>query len=188
MTAANSKSIDPLKVRRASVADVEVIQTLIDEYATGHPAERHPRPRPVIEAAYFGTSSASFILIATKRGEPVGFGAWRKVFDMFWAKPGGEMDGLYVRPVHRGRGIAISIVAAICADIRSEGGTFLRATYTEDVARLYERVAIGNDQRECHLSASAFQAVADLAGCGARELVRRLPTKRLNYVVPAQTG
>jgi hypothetical protein len=27
----------------------------------------------------------------------VAFGAWRRVFDMFWAMDGGEMDGLYVR-------------------------------------------------------------------------------------------
>jgi GNAT superfamily N-acetyltransferase len=172
MTENDSKPTDSLQVRRPTPADVEMIHGLINEYATGHPAERHPRPLAAIEAAYFGTCPASYILIAEKRKEPVGFAGWRRVFDMLWAKYGGEMDGLYVKPAHRGRGIAVCIVATVCADIRRQGGVFLRATYTDtdNVGKLYERVAIGNAQRECHLSATAFQTVADLAGCGAREL------------------
>jgi GNAT superfamily N-acetyltransferase len=176
-----SKIIAPVRIRRATSVDVDVVQALINEYAIGHPAERHPRPLSAIHAAYFGKRPASYILIAENRGTPVGFGAWRRIFDMFWAMCGGEMDGLYVSPSQRGRGIAASIIAAVCADIRREGGTFLRATYTENVGRLYERVAIGLTQRECHLSASAFQAVADLEGCGPREIIRCLPSKALNY-------
>ena len=36
--------------------------------------------------------------------------------------------------------------------------------YTEGIARLYGRVAVGDAQRECHLSATAFQIVAKLFG------------------------
>jgi GNAT superfamily N-acetyltransferase len=167
-------------VRRATAADVDAFHALIDDYARGHPAEHHPRPVEAVRDAYFGVSPDIFVVIAEQCDEPVGFGTWRRVFDPLWAAYGGEMDALFVKPAHRSRGIAASIVAAICDDIRREGGVFLRASYTQEVARLYERVAIGRPRRECHLSAGAFQAVADLARCGPREMLRRLPSKQLN--------
>jgi GNAT superfamily N-acetyltransferase len=138
----------------------------------------------VMQEAYFGPCPISRVFIAERRGEPIGFGGWHKVFDMFWAMYGGEADGLYVRPRQRGRGVAPAIIAAICADIRSEGGCFLRGTYTAKVGRLYERVAVGTVQHECHLSATAFHVVADLAGSPPRRLLRGLPEKRLNAVAP----
>ena len=138
----------------------------------------------VIQEAYFGPRPIARVFMAERRGEPVGFGAWHKVFDPFWAMYGGEADGLYVKPHQRGLGIAPAIIAAICADIRSEGGHFLRGTYTDAVGRLYERVAVGSMQRECHMSATAFHIVADLAASPPRRLLRCLPEKGLNAVAP----
>jgi GNAT superfamily N-acetyltransferase len=169
-------------VRRATLTDLEAIVSLIEEFVRGHPAEHHRRPMAVLREAYFGQSPISRVVLAERRGEPIGFGGWRKVFDMFWATYGGEADGLYVKPRQRGLGIAPAIIAAMCADIRSEGGCFLRATYTHKVGRLYERVAVGTAQRECYLSATAFHVVADLAGSPPRRLLRGLPDKRMNYV------
>ena len=179
----SSKSTQALNVRRATVDELAAFCALVDEYARGHPAEHHSRPMQAIRDAYFGASPEASVLIAERHAELVGFGMWRRVFDVLWAVYGGEMDGLFVRPAHRGRGIGATLVAAVCDDIRREGGLFLRASYTQDVARLYERVAIGNARRECHLSAGAFQAVADLSHCGPREMLRRLPPKRMNFVV-----
>jgi hypothetical protein len=68
--------------------------------------------------------------------------------------------------------------------VSQKGGCFLRAMYTDQVGRLYERVAVGTVQRECHLSATAFQVVADLAGSPPRRLLQSLPDKRLNAVPP----
>jgi GNAT superfamily N-acetyltransferase len=171
-------------VRRATPTDVEALVALIEEFARGHPAEHYPRSMAVMQAAYFGPRAIARVLMAERRGEPVGFGGWHKVFDLFWAMYGGEADGLYVKPRQRGLGIAPTIIAAICADIRSEGGRFLRGTYTDKVGRLYERVAVGSLQRECHVSAMAFHSVADLAGRLPRRLLRGLPKKWLNSVAP----
>jgi GNAT superfamily N-acetyltransferase len=171
-------------VRRAIPADLDALMALIDEFARGHPAEHYPRSMAVMQVAYFGPRPISHVLMAERRGEPVGFGGWHTVFDPFCVMYGGEADGLYVKPCYRGRGVAPMIIAAICAEIRREGGGFLRGTYTDHVGRLYERVAVGRGQRECHVSATAFHIVADLAGSPPRRLLRGLPEKRLNAVPP----
>src|SRR5262245_21759728 len=94
--------------RPATLEDLEVLQRLIGEYATGHPAERRPTPLPLLQAAFFGPSPASQVMIAVKQGAVVGFGSWHKIVDLFWGVFGGEIDALYVNPEQRGRGIAVS--------------------------------------------------------------------------------
>ena len=89
-------------------------------------------------------------------------------------------------PQERGHGIAAAIVAEICRQVRLAGGEFLRGGADgPEIAALYERVAIGGPAYTCHLSASAFQHFADLAGLRPREIVRRLPRPQLNSVAAA---
>jgi hypothetical protein len=73
----------------------------------------------------------------------VGFGVWRKALDLFWSTFGGDGLGLYVIPSHRGRGVAVCIVAAMCAEIREQGGHFLQTSCDADLWSLYERVGVG---------------------------------------------
>jgi len=115
-------------------------------------------------------------------------GQWTLIYDMFWAMYGGNAEWLYVRPEARGRGIAAAIVAEICAQIRNAGGEFLHGGGGDKVSQLYERVAIGSPTRECHISAEAFQVLADLAGASPRELVRCLPSRELNKVLARSRG
>lgn len=89
----------------------------------------------------------------------------------------------------RGLGVAAALVAALCAHGRREGAEFLRAgAYTDDVARLYERCAIGGPSWECHVSAEAFHVLADLGGKPVREIVRGLPAKELGKVPARPRG
>ena len=87
---------------------------------------------------------------------------------------GGDGIRLYVTPSNRGLGIALCIVAAICADIRSQGGHYLQASYDPALARLYERVGVGRPECACHVSALAFDACATKQGlklcCGRSHL------------------
>jgi GNAT superfamily N-acetyltransferase len=117
-----------------------------------------------------------------KAGTAIGFGAWRKTYDVFWSMYGGEGIGLYVIPSHRGFGTAVCIIAAICAEIREEGGHFLQTSYAPELAPLYERVGVGRPERACHVSALAFDTLAAAAGRSAREIIRALPDKTLNFV------
>jgi hypothetical protein len=78
--------------------------------------------------------------------------------------------------------VAVCIIAAICSDIRDEGGHFLQTSYGPELAPLYERVAIGRSERACHVSALAFATLASTAGASERQIIRALPDKALNYV------
>ena len=105
-----------------------------------------------------------------------------KAYDLFWSMYGGDGLGLYVIPAERGFGVGLCIVAAICADIREHGGQFLQASYDAELSPLYERVAVGRPERACHVSALAFERLAAVAGSSARDIIRALPEKSLNYV------
>lgn len=135
-----------------------------------------------LEEAVFGPQQMAQVLVAERGSTLIGFGAWRKTYDFFWSLFGGDGLGLFVVPALRGHGVAAMIVAAMCAEIRQQGGGFLQTTYTAELAPLYERVAVGRAERACHVSALAFERLADLSGRPAREIVRELPGPDLNYV------
>lgn len=174
--------MNDLIVRRAAADDAQVLAALIDGFAKGHPAENHTRSIDRMRNAFFGSQPLAHVLLAEKSGVVVGFGAWRKTYDVFWSMYGGDGVGLYVSPSHRGLGVALCIVAAMCAEIREGGGQFLQTSYDPDLASLYERVAVGRPERACHVSARAFEDLAALAGKSVREILRALPGKTLNYV------
>ena len=169
-------------IRRAVVEDVDMLARLIDGFAKGHPAEHFARSVERLRDAFFGAEPVGHVLLAVKGDTVIGFGAWRKAYDPYWSMFGGDGLGLYVSPAYRGLGIAACIVAAICSEIREGGGHFLQASYGPSLASLYERVGVGATERSCHVSALAFERLAAAAGGSAREIVRGLPDKALNYV------
>lgn len=169
-----------LVVRRATGDDMSAVVALLDGFAVGHPAQSLARSPDRLRQAFFSSGAIGYVLLAEHQGAPVGLGIWRKNYDVFWSMFGGEGIALYVMPEKRGLGIAASIVAAICEDIRREGGEYLYASYDPVHQGLYERVGAGAPDRSCHVSASAFRTLADLAGKSPREIVRGLPDKALN--------
>lgn len=170
-----------LIVRRATADDVPSLTLLIDGFAKGHPAEHHSRSAESMRDAFFGYQSVAQVLLAERQSIPIGFGVWRKTYDVFWSMYGGDGIGLYVTPANRGLGVALCIIAAICAEIRGQGGSFLQTSYDPELAGLYERVGIGRPERACHVSALAFETLAGAAGRSAREIIRMLPDKASNY-------
>jgi hypothetical protein len=174
-------SMSDLIVRRATADDVPVLAALIDGFAKGHPAEGHVRSVEMLRDALFGRQPIAHVLLAERNATAIGFGAWRKAYDLFWSIYGGDGLGLYVIPAQRGFGVGLCIVAAICAEIREHGGQFLQASYSSELSPLYERVAVGRPERACHVSALAFERLAAVAGRSARDIIRALPEKNLNY-------
>ena len=164
-----------LSVRDATSRDVAEIESMVADFARGHPAENHRRSSDALRAAYFGDRPVARLLVAEQDGQVVGMGQWRRIHDMFWGMFGAEAEWLYVKPSFRGRGIAAAIVARICAQARESGAQFLHGGGGETASQLYERVAIGGATRECHISGKAFQHFADLDGLSVREIVRGLP-------------
>ena len=168
-----------LLIRDAHEEDLADIESMVANFVKGHPAENHPRSRHALREAYFAERPLAHLLIAERDGQIVGMGQWRLLHDMFWGKFGAEAGWLYVRPEFRGSGIVAAIVARICAQARDAGAQFLYGGGGDGPSRLYERVAIGNPARECHLSGKAFNVMADLDGLPVRKVIRGLPAPEL---------
>lgn len=171
-----------LCIRSGAPPDLDAVVELIEDFVEGHPARSHPRSRDRLHAALFGDHPVANLLVAEVGGRVVGMVQWTRLYDLFWSAYGGTIEWLHVRRDVRGLGIAAALVAEACARVRQVEGEFLHGHGGDDVARLYERVAVGATTRSFYLSAEAFQAFADLAGSSPRELVRRLPSRGLNRV------
>ena len=168
-----------LLIRDADENDIRAIESMVADFVKGHPAENHPRSAQALRAAYFGERAVAHMLIAERNCQIVGMAQWTLIYDMFWGMFGAEAGWLYVRPDCRGSGIVAALVARICAQAAAAGAQFLHGGGGEGPSRLYERVAIGQVSRECHLSAKAFQVFSKLDGLLPREIVRRLPPRAL---------
>jgi N-acetylglutamate synthase-like GNAT family acetyltransferase len=169
-------------LRYAHPGDIPEIERMVDDFVKGHPAATHPRSRETLREAYFGEHPVAHLLVAERKGELVGMAQWTMIYDMFWGKFGAEAAWLYVKPQYRRSGIVAALVARLCADAARAGAQFLHGGGGEGPEELYERVAIGNSCRECHLSGRAFQVFAQLDGLPAREIVRRLPPRELGLL------
>jgi N-acetylglutamate synthase-like GNAT family acetyltransferase len=174
-----------LTIRRATEGDIPAIERMVDDFVKGHPAERHHRSSQALLAAYFGEQPVAHLLVAERDGTLVGMAQWRLVHDMFWGMFGAEAEWLYVIPSCRGSGIVAALVGRLCAESSKAGAQFLRGSGGDGPSQLYERVAIGEASRSCHLSGRAFQAFANLDGLPVREMVRQLPDRDLG-LLPAE--
>ena len=173
-----------LLIRKAEPRDLPAIEEMVTDFVKGHPAESHPRSAEALREAYFGQKPVAHLLIAERAGRIVGMGQWSLVHDMFWGIFGAEAGWLYVRPECRGSGIVTAIVARLCAEARSAGAQFLQGSGGDGPERLYERVAIGEAGRHCHLSGKAFHVMANLDGASGRKIVRGLPAPELGLQPP----
>jgi len=168
-----------LTIRRATANDAEELERMVADFVKGHPAEHHPRSSKALCVAYFGEHPVAHLLVAERGGEIVGMAQWRLIYDMFWGMFGAEAGWLYVKPRYRGSGIVAALVARLCSQASEAGAKFLQGGGGDGPSRLYERVAIGQSDRACHLSGKAFQIFAMLDGLPVREIVRCLPSKEL---------
>jgi GNAT superfamily N-acetyltransferase len=168
-----------LLVRPANSGDIGEIERMVSDFVKGHPAENHPRSTEALHAAYFGERPVTNLLVAERGGEIIGMIQWRLVHDMFWGMFGADAEWLYVKPTRRGSGAAAALVARVCADSSRVGAEFLHGGGGDGPSKLYERVAIGHESRECHVSGKAFQVFAKLDGLPVRKIVRGLPDKSL---------
>jgi len=168
-----------LVIRDANENDIPAIASMVADFVKGHPAENHRRPSEALRAAYFGERPVAHILIASRHGQIVGMAQWTLVYDMFWGMFGAEAAWLYVRPDRRGSGIVAALIARLCAQAAAAGAEFLHGGGGDGPSRLYERVAIGHQSRDCYVSGKAFQVFAQLDGLPPRQIVRGLPARAL---------
>lgn len=172
-------------LRAARETDLPAIAEMIVDFVKGHKAEHHPRSPENLRAAYFADHPVAHLLVAERHERVIGMIQWSRFYDQFWSMFGVRGEWLYVRPDARGLGIAAVLVAEICELGRREGAVFLQAgAISDDIARLYARVAIGGPSFEYFVSGEAFHVFADLAGKPVRDIVRGLPTPEVSRVPP----
>lgn len=173
-----------MEIRLATLDDAAGLAALLADYLR----ERHPdHPGATADElrrdVLAGTGSQR-VLLAERSGRLIGFVAWDRVYDMHWAAKGSQVADLYVAPASRGHGVALALLAGVCAEARREGATFLRGSaYDRDspTGRFYERIAVGFESAECHCSGRAFRHLAELHGSPVRVLVRSLPPREWNF-------
>ncbi len=177
-----------LLIRSARPSDLAAIEEMVDDFVKGHPAEKHPRSLDALRTAYFGERPVAHLLVAERAGRIIGMAQWRLIHDMFWGIFGAEAGWLYVRPGHRGSGVVAALVARICAQAQNAGAQFLHGGGGDGPQKLYERVAIGNAARECHLSGRAFEVMASLDGLPPRDIVAGLPAPEMGLQPPERSA
>lgn len=150
-----------LVIRDADESDIRAIERMVADFVKGHPAENHPRSSRQLRDAYFSERPLAHMLIAERSGQIVGMAQWTLIYDMFWGMFGAEAAWLYVRPDCRGSGIVAAIIARVCAQAAAAGARFLHGGGGEEPSRLYERVAIGQVSRDCHLFGQGVRRVRE---------------------------
>ena len=169
--------------RVARPADADVLARLLTAYVresyVGHPGT----PLTVLRDDVLAGRTSQRILLAERHGEAIGFIAWDQVYDLHWAARGAQVADLYVAPRARGLGVALELIAALCAVVTAAGGVFLRggAYDRPDTRRFYSRFAIVQPgSGEANLGGRAFRRMAALAGEPARVIARALPSPEWN--------
>lgn len=172
-------------IRSAATPDAPALAALLAAYL----AEQFPGHAGTsveqLERDVLGHASAQRVLLAEADGRAIGFVGWHRVYDLHWGKAGAQVADLYVTPARRGLGVALALVAAVCADARAEGARYLTGgayDRASPVGRFYERIAVAFDSAECHCSGAAFRRLSELHGRPPRVIARGLPPKAWNYV------
>jgi len=122
------------------------------------------------------------LTLAADGAEVVGFAAWRETYDLHNDVLGGEIADFFVSPSHRGRGVAVQVVAGVAGEIRRRGGLFLCSLVLQDDpgrVKLARRWGVGFAGEHTYLAEAVFQRMADWGGAGdTRAAIRALATLR----------
>lgn len=170
------------RVRIAHPDDADGIAGLLTEYVGGELGGLWQGSTVQLLRDGFGRSFE--LLLATARDASLaGFVAFAHDYDLHVCMPGGRVMDLYVRPAHRGRGVAPALLASAAAEIQREGGRYMKghAQTAPSTTRLYERCGVPFPGPEYTIAARAFRQLAGLAGADARRLAAELPEKAWNF-------
>src|SRR5437764_14185472 len=105
---------EDVEIRGAQPDDVELILSLIRGLAeyerSGHSVKGNAE---LLWEGLFGAHPHAEVLIAERRGEPVGFAMYFGTFSTWECRPGLWIEDLYVRERHRGAGVGQALFAAV---------------------------------------------------------------------------
>jgi predicted N-acetyltransferase YhbS len=172
-----------MMIRLAVPGDAVLLESLIRDYLDESYQDHVGTSAEVLRRDVLPGATSQRVLVAERSGQLTGFVAWDAVYDLHWAVRGAQIADLYVVPESRGLGVALELVASLCAIVAEEGAAFVRGgAYNRSSTRsFYGRIAVVDQSTgETHLSARAFRHLASLAGQPARAIARALPRMEWN--------
>jgi GNAT superfamily N-acetyltransferase len=173
-----------MHIRRATPDDAEALAALHAAYLAEMWPDHPGVTAEVLRRDVLSGDAGQHVLVAEREGRMIGFAAWDRIYDMHWAARGVQVADLYVEPASRGHGVALAMLAAVCAAGRAGGAVFLRGhSYdrASPTGRFYERIAVGFDTSECNCAGRAFRTLAELHGQPVRTILRSLPAREANF-------
>lgn len=110
-----------ITLRPATPEDSSLVSALIHELAAyeRQPGDCHATPAAVRAQLFERSPPAAECLVGELDGEPAGFALFCHNFSTWECAPGLYLEDLFVRPVHRGKGLGKALflwLAAIAAD------------------------------------------------------------------------
>lgn len=171
-------------IRPAQPSDAPALERLIRNYIREGYPEHLGTPADILRSEVLAGRTSQRILIAESPAQACGFIAWDPVYDLHWAARGAQIADIYVERDVRGLGIALELIASLCAAVAGDGGVFTRGgAYNRPSTRaFFGRVAVVEPVTgDTHLSARAFKHLASLAGRSARDIFRNLPPVEWNW-------
>jgi len=113
-------------VRLAREEDAEAVVGLA---AMLNAEEEHPTPQRLspgrLVADFFGADPAGLLLVAGEAASVVGYATGHMTYETNFAQRGLYIGDLYVHPACRRRGLGRALLAAMSAEAKRRGGSFL---------------------------------------------------------------
>lgn len=126
-----------LVVRSATAEDLEQVAALLREYMLETYSLEWSGSENALERDVLG-SHCNLELAVNGEKEVIGVAAWKESYDLHHCVSGGVVLDLYVRPVWRGRAVAVLLVCAVAAAVKDRGeGIYREADLSEDVLAAY---------------------------------------------------
>jgi GNAT superfamily N-acetyltransferase len=155
-------------VRLAVAGDAAEIAAMADELRLHQKDPVGNLTPEVLRRDAFGAKPQIRVLIATLDGVPAGYALSHDSYDPAYAARGVYLADLYVRPRGRRRGIGRALAAAVAADARSRGRSFVwwaSQRWNAEAHAFYTAIGALTDPINAHAVVfGAFELLADRHG------------------------
>lgn len=159
-------SVDELKLRTATPADVPVIFELIKALAE-YEKLSHAVTGSVasLKTHLFGDRPYAEAIIAEFAGQPVGFSLFFHNYSTFLTQPGIYIEDLFVLPEYRGRGIGkqlVSYVAQLAVSRNCGRLEWSVLDWNKPAIGFYQRIgaSILDEWRICRVTGNSLKSLA----------------------------
>ena len=112
-------------IRPARPADVDALAALAEEFHEAHGDPVGFLTADAIRRDAFGSDPEFKVLLAEDAGGLLGYALYYDAYEPSYAARGVYMADLYVRPSARRTGLGRRLIAAVAADARSRGRTYV---------------------------------------------------------------